>query len=199
MRKPILCLDFDGVLHSYSSGWQGAGAIPDPPVAGAVEFMRAALDHFRVAIYSSRSATDEGVGAMQEWLFRHSDRALVDAIEWPRTKPPAYITLDDRAVTFSGAWPSVRDLLDFCPWHSASNVNKGARLVNSGAFAYADLERRHLAAVQLLLDIGARASLEEQLRIEAVVSDTRAKHAIRIESSDGGWVLRPITPPAQDQ
>ena len=29
MSKPILCLDFDGVLHSYTSGWRGA-RIPDP-------------------------------------------------------------------------------------------------------------------------------------------------------------------------
>ena len=29
-RKPILCLDFDGVIHSYISGWKGADVIPDP-------------------------------------------------------------------------------------------------------------------------------------------------------------------------
>ena len=39
MSKPILCLDFDGVIHSYSSGWKGAAVIPDPPVDGAMRFI----------------------------------------------------------------------------------------------------------------------------------------------------------------
>ena len=37
--KTIL-LDFDGVIHSYTSGWKGAGVIPDPPVPGAIDFLR---------------------------------------------------------------------------------------------------------------------------------------------------------------
>src|SRR5882672_3079773 len=39
MRKPILCLDFDGVLHSYSSGWKGADVIPDAPTPGMAAFL----------------------------------------------------------------------------------------------------------------------------------------------------------------
>jgi hypothetical protein len=29
LSKPILCLDFDGTIHSYISGWQGADVIPE--------------------------------------------------------------------------------------------------------------------------------------------------------------------------
>lgn len=69
--KPILCLDFDGVIHSYSSGWQGAAVIPDAPVTGAMRFIWDATDHFRVAIYSSRSGQRGGIKAMQRWLNKH--------------------------------------------------------------------------------------------------------------------------------
>lgn len=29
MSKPILCLDFDGVIHRYDSGWKGPLVIAD--------------------------------------------------------------------------------------------------------------------------------------------------------------------------
>lgn len=69
MGKPILCLDFDGVLHSYSSGWKGARNIPDPPVKGALEFLVKSLNHFTIAIYSSRSHQWGGRRAMKRWLY----------------------------------------------------------------------------------------------------------------------------------
>ncbi len=56
-RPKILCIDFDGVLHSYSSGWKGVDTIPDPPVDGAIEWLRALIDdpRFDPQVYSSRS------------------------------------------------------------------------------------------------------------------------------------------------
>jgi hypothetical protein len=125
MPKPILCLDFDGVIHSYTSGWKGADVIPDPPVYGAGDFIRRALRDFRVAIFSSRSNQTGGVQAMQEWCrFNFAgvgDTAkhptFVDEIEWPTEKPAAFVTIDDRAITFTGVWPSIDSLKSFKPWN----------------------------------------------------------------------------------
>ena len=124
--KPILCLDFDGVIHSYGSGWKGADVIPDPPVAGAINFIRDALHHFRVAIYSSRSGQPGGIKAMQVWIGDHMHQhglseaealKIAAAIEWPTEKPPALVTIDDRAITFDGTWPSIQSLKEFRPWN----------------------------------------------------------------------------------
>lgn len=125
-RKPILCLDFDGVIHSYSSGWQGAGIVSDPPVSGAIEFIYAAQREFRIAIFSSRSGQPGGLDAMRGWLLSFmlvSDadpreaRLVYDAIEWSTEKPPAVVTIDDRALTFDGTWPSIASLKTFQPWN----------------------------------------------------------------------------------
>lgn len=120
--KPLLCLDFDGVIHSYTSGWKGHDQIPDLPVPGALDFISRATEHFAVAIYSSRSGQPGGIAAMQKWLESHLFLAdyrlnLMKLIQWPETKPPAMITLDDRAITFTGEWPDLASLLSFKPWN----------------------------------------------------------------------------------
>lgn len=127
MSKPILYLDFDGVIHSYTRGWKGATVIPDPPVPGAMEFICAAVTRFRVAIYSSRSGQPGGIDAMRDWLTCHMAalhlpvperaNAVLMEIEWPTEKPPAMVTIDDRAITFTGEWPALSDLLAFKPWN----------------------------------------------------------------------------------
>lgn len=125
MSKPILCLDFDGVLHSYESGWRGADVIPDLPVPGAMEFIVEAVEKFEVHIFSSRSNQDGGISAMRSWLLSYLTELigvecytlLAPQLIFDTVKPPAMVTLDDRAITFTGKWPDVNDLLTFKPWN----------------------------------------------------------------------------------
>lgn len=115
--KPILCLDFDGVLHSYTSGWKGADVIPDPPVEGAREFLLQALAHFQVAIFSSRSNQPGGRAAMEAWMQDQFGMALTDNVSFPMEKPPAMVSLDDRCLCFEGVWPDMDTLVSFQPWN----------------------------------------------------------------------------------
>lgn len=138
MTKPILCLDFDGVIHSYSSGWQGIDVIPDPPVPGVFDWIRRAANHFRIVIYSSRSKEAAGIKAMLDWFKRHDDEVYVRGdtafelqeaasivtpithlVAFANEKPSAFLTIDDRAIRFQGDWSKIDpvDLLTFQPWN----------------------------------------------------------------------------------
>lgn len=107
--KPILTLDFDGVIHSYSSGWKGARVIPDPPVPGALEFIVLALGHFRVAVHSSRSHQWGGRRAMKRWMRAHLFRLAADC----DTDNPAYRIVWEAASATMGPWPNIcREVAD---------------------------------------------------------------------------------------
>ena len=120
-KKPILCLDFDGTISSYASGWQGADVIPDDPISGAFDFIKNAMAHFDVQVYSARSGLPGGVYAMQAWFVRHgwpeSSQNIPEGIGFPTSKPPAFVSLDDRSITFTGTWPNMDVLKNFKPWH----------------------------------------------------------------------------------
>ena len=125
--RPILCLDFDGVIHGYDSGWKGAHIIPDKPVPLAAEFIMEAAEHFQISIFSSRSKSIRGRWAMQAYIrdllgmTPPSDPSkydfLYEEIQWPWFKPSASVTIDDRAITFTGHWPEISDLKGFKPWN----------------------------------------------------------------------------------
>lgn len=126
--KPILCLDFDGVCHSYTSGWKGADVIPDEYVEGLFEFLESVKNDFDVQVFSSRSNQEGGCEAMVAWfvtqrrLWRErngttDDRAPL-TIGFPKEKPPAFVGIDDRVLTFRGVWPSLDELKNFRPWNA---------------------------------------------------------------------------------
>lgn len=135
--KRTLCLDFDGVLHSYTSKWAGATVVSDPPVEGARKFLLSALEKFDVCVLSSRSHEEGGRQAMAIWVADnlggyvvsnglgvddvqvdfHVRDGVIYTVTFPLHKPPAHLTIDDRALTFTGQWPSVDELLAFKPWN----------------------------------------------------------------------------------
>jgi len=130
MTKPIICIDFDGVIHSYEKGWHD-GVIYGTVVPGFFEWIERARDHFRLMVYSSRSKTEDGVMSMSLWLHRQRN-AWIKAggqrnptepleLEFAHEKPAAFLTIDDRGLQFRGDWsawwiePDV--LLKFKPWN----------------------------------------------------------------------------------
>jgi hypothetical protein len=126
-----LVLDFDGVLHAYTSGWQGEGVVADGPVPGAVEFLVEATKRFDVYVYSSRSTSLQGRVAMataiDRWLsevdLSLDERVSVMGKLWfPDYKPAAHLTIDDRAVTFTGKFPTLDEVDSFVPWNKKPPV-----------------------------------------------------------------------------
>lgn len=133
----IICVDFDGVIHSYTTGWHGIDVILDPPVPGAIEWLQKFLptpDSFGIAprytgpivmIYSSRSRSRRGRAAMKRWLIEHGlPRQYIDdgLLKFPTKKPPAYLTIDDRAMTFQGVFPTQEEMLGFKTWYATTKT-----------------------------------------------------------------------------
>jgi hypothetical protein len=120
-QRKTLCVDFDGVINSYISGWKGVEQVTDPPVRGAIEWLLAMLgEGFDVCIYSSRSKEAAGVQAMRDALKRwgmHQDD--IDRIDFPTQKPAAWLTIDDRCVRFDGNFEALTAdaINNFKPWN----------------------------------------------------------------------------------
>jgi len=141
VSKPILCLDFDGVVNSYTSGWVAADKIPDPVTPGFIPWLVEADKHWTIAIFSSRSHQPGGLEAMRAYIWHamgehfdlngHPDEhtaawALTNRIQWPLNKPPAMVTIDDRALTFTGKWADFppEALMVFKPWNKLPKNTK---------------------------------------------------------------------------
>ena len=113
--KQTVVFDFDGVIHSYTSGWQGASCIPDPPVSGIKEVIaELRAEGYEVVVVSARANTLLGDGAIRNYLRQHY--ITVDRVT--SEKPPALVYVDDRAITFNGKTEGlVEQIKNFKPWN----------------------------------------------------------------------------------
>lgn len=134
---PIICLDFDGVIHRYGNGWQD-GTVYDVVVPGFFSWAIEASKTFRLIVYSERSASPDGIVAMMAWMRGQLRERLmpteIDAVlnlfTFASEKPKAFLTIDARAIQFRGDWsawwlqPSA--LMNFRPWNARGNPREPA-------------------------------------------------------------------------
>lgn len=118
--KQTVVFDFDGVIHSYTSGWKGVDCIPDQPVPGireAIKEIRGA--GYEVVVVSTRCADKAGLYATAYWLSKNDiyvDRLCAE-------KPPAIVYIDDRAICFDGKPEGLLDKIrSFKPWYQTEDL-----------------------------------------------------------------------------
>lgn len=109
--------DFDGVIHSYKSGWKGSTVIPDPPVEGIEGVLRELKQcGYNIVVSSSRCDNHGSLEAVNDWMLKYDLLQYVDLIT--NKKPPARCYVDDRAICFRGDTKNlVERIKHFEPWH----------------------------------------------------------------------------------
>lgn len=113
MKKQTICVDFDGVIHSYEHGWQG-GKIYGTVMPGFFSWAISTCQKFNICIYSTRSSDPVLKQEMEDWV-NDEFKKFIDSkkltcskniFSFPTHKPIASIYVDDRAVNFNGSWDS---------------------------------------------------------------------------------------------
>jgi hypothetical protein len=132
-QPKTIAIDFDGVIHAYTKGWQD-GKIYDEPVASAFTVIGSLFDTgYSVFVFTTRNKHDVKRWIEQQIMisdYEHRGPGN-DPFEWVATrygytcrivpfwkkfwneknvlgitnrKLPAHCYVDDRALTFEGDW-----------------------------------------------------------------------------------------------
>lgn len=105
-RHRTIALDFDGVVHAYTSRFTPVPA--DPPRAGAKEFVEQLVaEGYRVVYHTARAGNASYVDHVLDWLKRY-DFPPGDVTAF---KPAAIAYVDDRAV-YAGPFASWGQILN---------------------------------------------------------------------------------------
>ena len=125
-KRYTVAVDFDGVIHSYTSPWVAPHVIPDLPVAGAIDWLFQMIQRFDVVIFTTRGKTWRGRRAVRQYIRRFAGHIWYEAqgtrgledVTVSATKPAALIYLDDRAYRFDGQnFPSAAEVHAARPWN----------------------------------------------------------------------------------
>ena len=110
-KEKTIAVDFDGVIHKYSKGFQGLHNAYDPPMPGVFDGLEELKKMgYRLIIVSSRP-----VEPIKEWLEKYNMSHYFDDIS--NTKHPARYYIDDHAVRFekndSNSWKNVVEFIKY--------------------------------------------------------------------------------------
>jgi len=109
-KEATIAVDFDGVIHAYSRGFQGLENTYDPPHEGAREGLKRLKElGYRLVIVSSRP-----VEPIRKWLRYYKMEDLFEDVS--NVKHPAKYYIDDHAVRFekgnSDSWATVLEFIE---------------------------------------------------------------------------------------
>lgn len=119
-KNRTICIDFDGVIHDYSDGFQGKDVFGEmiPNANNGTQVLHE--KGWTVIIFTTRPKTKK----LEEWLKEH--KVYYDYINENPDQPEdsktgkliADIYLDDRGICFRGRWDQwlIQDIATFKPW-----------------------------------------------------------------------------------
>lgn len=106
--KPTICVDFDGVLHSYELGWQD-GRIYGTPIEGSEAALELLARTYRVVVFTAR----DDLEAVNRWLVKYGLAGWIYHVTNRKSGAVAYI--DDRAIRFESWGQALRDFANAVP------------------------------------------------------------------------------------
>tara|TARA_Y100001938_G_C8099594_1_gene440609 strand:- start:3137 stop:3520 length:384 start_codon:yes stop_codon:yes gene_type:complete len=93
-KNKTIAIDFDGVIHRYSKGFQGLDNAYDDPMPGVIPALQKLKDAgYRLIIVSSRP-----VKPINKWLEKYNLGHFFDDVG--NIKHPARYYIDDHAIRF---------------------------------------------------------------------------------------------------
>ena len=113
-QKPTVAIDFDGVVHKYTTPFEEFDVIPDSIVPGIKDFLEELHKDYKIVIFTARVINERGLLAVTK--FMKENNLPYDDIT--SIKPYAIAYIDDRAITFTGVFNGLKDKIDtFIPWN----------------------------------------------------------------------------------
>lgn len=103
-EKSVVSVDFDGVIHDCSRGFQD-GTIYGEPTDGSLQALRSLSEHHDLIVFSVRAREDRplingktGTELIWEWLKKYNVESYVKEVTCK--KPRAAFYIDDKAIEF---------------------------------------------------------------------------------------------------